>query len=82
MIIAHRGVHNNVDIPENSILSYKIALDKNYGIEFDVHISKDDKLVVFHDDNLKRMTSIISSAMRTATISVSSPKSIRPKRIT
>lgn len=56
MIIAHRGIHNNKDVPENSILSYKLAMDKNYGIELDIHISKDNQLVVLHDDNLKRMT--------------------------
>jgi glycerophosphoryl diester phosphodiesterase len=26
------------------------------GIELDVHLSKDGQIVVFHDDNLKRMT--------------------------
>ncbi len=49
MIIAHRGIHNNKDVPENSILSYKLAMDKNYGIELDIHISKDNQLVVLHD---------------------------------
>ena len=29
---------------------------KNIPIEFDVHILKDKNIVVFHDDNLKRMT--------------------------
>ena len=56
MIIAHRGVHNNKDIPENSLLAFKKALDKKYAIEFDIEITKDDKLVIHHDDNAIRMT--------------------------
>ena len=58
MIIAHRGVHNNDNIPENSIKAFKTAIDKNYGIEFDIEITKDDKLIIHHDDNLKRMTGL------------------------
>lgn len=58
MIIAHRGVHNNKDIPENSIASFSKAIDKKYAIEFDIEITKDSKLVIHHDDNLKRMTGI------------------------
>lgn len=53
--IAHRGLRNG-DIPENSIKSFKKAMEKNYTIELDVQLTKDKKLVVFHDDNLKRMT--------------------------
>ena len=54
-IIAHRGIHNE-DIPENSMKAFSLALKKNIPIEFDVHILKDKNIVVFHDDNLKRMT--------------------------
>ena len=54
-IIAHRGIHNEV-IPENSMKAFSLALKKNTPIEFDVHILKDKNIVVFHDDNLKRMT--------------------------
>ena len=58
MLIAHRGVHNNKDIPENSIKSFKRAILKDYAIEFDIQITKDNKLVIFHDDNVKRMTGV------------------------
>lgn len=58
LIIAHRGIHNNKDIPENSILAFTKAIKKNLPIEFDVRITKDNKLVIFHDDNLKRMTNL------------------------
>lgn len=56
-IIAHRGLHNN-DNPENSMGAFKRAIDKGYIIELDVHLTKDNKVVVFHDDNLKRMTGV------------------------
>lgn len=55
-IIAHRGLFNNVDIPENSLVACQKAIDNNYAIEFDVQATKDDVLVVFHDDSLMRMT--------------------------
>lgn len=61
MIIAHRGVHNNKNIPENSLLAFKEAINKNYAIEFDIEITKDDKLIIHHDDNLSRMTGVFKN---------------------
>ena len=58
LIIAHRGLFNNKDIPENSLSSFKKALDKNIPIELDVRLTKDNVLVVFHDTNLKRLTGL------------------------
>jgi len=56
---AHRGLHNiEKGIPENSLLAFKKAAEKGYGIELDVHITKDDKIIVFHDDDLKRVCGI------------------------
>lgn len=53
---AHRGLHNNLwKIPENSMAAFKEAIDHHYGIELDVHLTKDKHLVVFHDDSLWRM---------------------------
>lgn len=58
-LIAHRGYHNNKKgIPENSVLAFKKAIDNNYLIELDVRLTKDKKLVVFHDDNLKRVCDV------------------------
>jgi len=51
---AHRGVHSV--FPENSIPAFNEAIKNNLGIELDVHITKDKKVVVFHDDFLFRMT--------------------------
>lgn len=55
--IAHRGVHDE-NIPENSLIAFQKAVDLGYNIELDVHIIKDNNIVVFHDDNLERMTGI------------------------
>ena len=55
-VIAHRGIFDNESVPENSILAFKKALDENIPIELDVQLTKDNVLVVFHDDNLFRMT--------------------------
>lgn len=52
--IAHRGVHND-SIPENSIEAFKLAIEKGFCIETDVHLTKDEKVVCFHDFSLKRM---------------------------
>lgn len=55
-IIAHRGYHNiKAGIPENSIPAFKKAIRHNCIIELDIHLTKDNKLVVFHDYNLKRV---------------------------
>lgn len=58
-IIAHRGVHSKEkNIIENSIESFQKAIEKNYIIELDVHYLKDGEVVVFHDDNIERITGI------------------------
>ena len=57
-LIAHRGAFNNKDIPENSIKAFNEALKLNLAVEYDVQLTKDNVLVVFHDDNLYRMTGV------------------------
>ena len=54
--IAHRGIFDNKKVPENSIRAFKDALNNGFAIEFDVHLTKDNKVVVFHDDTLERLT--------------------------
>ncbi len=56
LIIAHRGLFDNIKVPENSISAFKNALKKNLPIELDVQLTSDNKLVVFHDESLYRMT--------------------------
>ena len=56
--IAHRGLFNNEDIPENSLSAFAKAVENDYGIELDVQLTTDDQLVVFHDESLLRMTGV------------------------
>ena len=58
-LYAHRGFHdNNSDAPENSAKAMKLAVEKGYGIELDVQLTKDEKVVVFHDATLKRVCGV------------------------
>lgn len=54
---AHRGLHGD-GVPENSLAAFDLACKAGYGIEFDIHITTDEKLVVFHDANLWRMCKV------------------------
>lgn len=55
--IAHRGYHDlNRTRWENTLSAFEAAIDKNYAIECDVHLSADGVPVVFHDDTLERLT--------------------------
>jgi len=59
MLYAHRGYHNmTLGIPENSIAAFRRARAFGYGVEFDIQLTKDNKVVVFHDESLKRMCGI------------------------
>ena len=54
-LIAHRGLHDgNKRIPENSPPAFRDAMAKGYIIELDVAMTKDEKLVVYHDKKLRR----------------------------
>ena len=55
--VAHRGLHDDI-LPENSIPAFRAALERGFNIEIDVHLSSDGHLVVFHDDNLKRVCGV------------------------
>ena len=56
-LIAHRGVHNS-SIPENTLPAFVKSVDKDYIIELDIHILKDNTIVVYHDHNLSKLTGI------------------------
>lgn len=51
---AHRGLHGNFAV-ENTMTAFRAADREGYGIELDVHLSRDGVIVVFHDDTLERM---------------------------
>lgn len=54
--IAHRGFSGKY--PENTNIAFAKALTEGYcdGIEVDVHMTKDDKVVIIHDSKLDRTT--------------------------
>ena len=55
LIIAHRG--DSANAPENTLSAFRLALANGAdGIELDVMLSADQKLVVIHDDTLVRTT--------------------------
>ena len=53
--IAHRGLHNE-KFTENGVNAFKNAIDHDVAFEFDIHLTKDNQLIVCHDENLKRTT--------------------------
>lgn len=57
--VAHRGLHDNKGgIPENSCAAFRAAAAAGYGVELDVQLSKDGRVVVFHDDTLTRVCGV------------------------
>lgn len=57
LMIAHRGL-SGIKL-ENTIEAFKLASEHSYfGIETDVHLTKDKKLVVSHDDNMLRNSGV------------------------
>lgn len=52
---AHRGLYD-AENPENSLAAFERAVQAGFGIEFDVQLSADGELMVFHDYDLYRMT--------------------------
>ena len=57
LMIAHRGLSGLET--ENTKEAFILAGSKSYyGIETDVHVTKDGKFIVFHDDNILRLTGV------------------------
>jgi len=54
-IIGHRGAAG--EEPENTLRAFRRALDAGAaGVELDVHLTKDGRLAVIHDETLERTT--------------------------
>ncbi|MBO5416871.1 MAG: glycerophosphodiester phosphodiesterase [Clostridia bacterium] len=51
---AHRGLWNE-QYPENSLPAFARAAESGFGIELDIQLTKDKRIVVFHDYDLVRM---------------------------
>src|ERR1700709_1302665 len=56
--VAHRGLWTPDGPPENSLGAFQAACAAGYGIELDVQLSADGEAMVFHDDDLERMTGV------------------------
>ncbi len=56
-LFAHRGLYGS-GVPENSMPAFQKAVQNGYGIELDVHLTKDGQLVVMHDHNVRRMCGV------------------------
>ena len=54
---AHRGLWDE-GIPENSLAAFARAVSSGYGIELDVRLSRDRRVMVFHDEDLMRMCGV------------------------
>ncbi len=60
MHIIHRGIVSK-SYKENCLESFRASFKKRYGIETDIHSTKDKKFVFFHDFTLKRIFKISKS---------------------
>ncbi|HOD94597.1 MAG TPA: glycerophosphodiester phosphodiesterase family protein [Candidatus Hydrogenedentes bacterium] len=56
-VIAHRGASH--DAPENTLPAFELAIEQGADwFELDCRLSQDGAVVVFHDDNLERITGL------------------------
>lgn len=55
LIFGHRGA--SAYAPENTLPAFELAADMNaFGVELDVHLTKDGKLAVIHDGEISRVS--------------------------
>ena len=60
MHIIHRGIVNK-NCKENCLKSFRASFKRKYGIETDIHATKDNKFICFHDFTLRRIFKINKS---------------------
>ena len=57
IFLSHRGESD--DAPENTMQAYQLAMDRESdGIELDIHLSADGRVVCVHDADLKRVAGV------------------------
>ena len=58
LILAHRGLVTQYQ--ENTMAAVKASVESDVcnGTEFDVFLTKDNRVVLFHDENMKRLTGV------------------------
>ncbi len=55
--IAHRGLHDqNLSVVENTEAAFAAAVNHDYAIECDIQLTAEGEAVVFHDEELARVT--------------------------
>jgi len=55
LVIAHRGA--NSEAPENTLIAFSKAVEIGADfIEFDIRLTKDNEIIIMHDENTKRTT--------------------------
>ena len=52
---AHRGLQHDSAIPENSVTAFSAALKMGCGIECDLRLTADNRVIVFHDADALRI---------------------------
>ena len=58
-LYAHRGLHDgNRTVYENSLEAFRLAVEKGYGMELDVQLTRDHQLVVHHDETTRRVCGV------------------------
>ena len=60
MNIIHRGIANK-KLKENCFRSFKESFKKKFGVETDIHFTKDNQIICFHDFTLNRLFKINES---------------------
>ena len=60
MHIIHRGIVDK-NYKENCLKSFRASFKRKYGIETDIHATKDNKFICFHDFTLRRIFKINKS---------------------
>ena len=53
-LLVHRGLAKK-KFTENTITSFKYCFDRNYGVETDIHATRDEEFICFHDFTLTRI---------------------------
>ena len=66
MPVAHRGLLRHA--PENTLPAFAACLEFGMGFELDIRTSKDGRLIVIHDDNVKRTTDGPDRSVRDMTL--------------
>lgn len=54
---AHRGLHHGAGFPENSLIAFAAALELGAGIECDLRLTADGRILAFHDADAWRLCS-------------------------